>query len=139
MLTVDVLSSEQALLHTEGIEVIVPTSAGPLGILTGHQPIVAPLVSGTIIIKKSQGKDETVATVGGILEVHDDIVSIMTDTNVLATTIDDVAVKEAELRAANLKRESHDSGTMQAATVAMAQNLLHLKTRGRRKHSGPRL
>jgi F-type H+-transporting ATPase subunit epsilon len=138
MMKVSVISPEKTVLETEGIEVILPTTAGPLGVLTGHLPMVAQLIAGTVVIKKSQGKPETIATLGGFVEVFEDGVYVMTDTTELAQTPDELKIEEAIKRAEAVKNETKTAGELQTASALLAQNLLHIKGLKRRHRSGSR-
>ncbi len=134
MLTIEVLSPEKVVHHSQGVEVIVPTTAGDLGIRTGHVPLIAQLKPGTVVVKKESGPDEVLATFGGFIEVLDNTVYIMADSAELAADLDELKIQEAIHRAENLKNESRNDHDLQAASAMLAQNLLRMKAVRRQRH-----
>lgn len=132
-MTISVLSPEKSLLETEAVEIILPTSVGPLGVLSGHEPMVAQLVPGTITIKHDKG-EETVATLGGFVEVTPTAVYVMTDSSELAADLDELKAQEATERAKALASERSSQGEIQTATALLAQNLMHIKGVRRRQY-----
>ena len=52
MLIIEIISPEKLVHHTEGVEVIIPTADGEIGVRTGHLPLLAPLIAGPVIVKK---------------------------------------------------------------------------------------
>jgi F-type H+-transporting ATPase subunit epsilon len=138
MLTVEVISPEQVVHQTQGVEVVLPTSVGYLGIRTGHRPMLAELVPGTLVIKKENGKEETLATFGGFVEVFQNTIYVMTDSAELADKMDELKIQEAMSRADTLKKEAKDVGELKAASALMAANLLRMKAVRRQRGSGNR-
>lgn len=134
---VSVLSPEKSVLETEAVEVILPTSVGPLGVLIGHEPMVAQLIPGTITIKHDKG-EESVATLGGFVEVTPTEVTIMTDSSELATDLNALQIQEAKARAEALASERATKGELQAASALLAQNLIRIKGVRRRQYRNQR-
>lgn len=132
-MTVSVLSPEKNVLETEALEVILPTSVGPLGVLSGHEPMVAQLIAGTITIKRDKG-EESVATLGGFVEVTPTAVYIMSDSSELADDLNELKVQEATARAKALATERASEGEIEAASALLAQNLLKIKGVRRRRY-----
>lgn len=127
MLTIEVLSPEKAIHHTKGVEAIIPTADGQVGIRTGHLPLLAPMVAGTVIVKKEDGSEEALATFGGFVEVYNDTVYLMTDSAELAEDMDELKIQEAVHRAEALKEEARDTSELREASALLAANLLRLK------------
>lgn len=138
MLTIEVISPEKALHRTEGTEVLLPTTAGQLGIRTGHRPLIAELKPGEVVVKKEGAKDEVLATFGGVVEVFEDTVYVLADTAELAEELDELKIQEAIHRAEVLKSEAKDSGELKAASTLLAANLLRMKAvKRQRGHRHP--
>lgn len=127
MLTVEILSPEKPVHHTEGVEVLVPTTVGQLGIRRGHRPLIAQLIPGTVVVKKEKGADEVLATFGGFIEVFGDAVYIMADSAELAEDLDELKIQEAIHRAENLKKEASDAGQLRSASALLGASLLRMK------------
>lgn len=137
MLTVEVLSPERPVHQTKGVEVLLPTTVGQLGIRTGHRPLIAQLLPGEVVVKHEDGKEETLATFGGFVEVFNDTVTVMADSAELADHLDELKIQEAIHRAEEMKSNATDSGELRTATAMLAQNLLRMKAvkRHRGHHS----
>jgi F-type H+-transporting ATPase subunit epsilon len=73
-----VLSITGVLLDTEADSLTAPESDGLVGIMKHHAPMVAALEKGTLSCTKD-GETKTFELSGGVLEVKDDIVTILTD------------------------------------------------------------
>ncbi|QIL46674.1 F0F1 ATP synthase subunit epsilon [Vagococcus coleopterorum] len=106
--------------------VIVRTVDGDLGILPGHSPIIAPLRIDEVRVKndRSSEEQEIIATNGGIMEVRDNVVTIVSDSAEKSTDIDVPRAERAKLRAeariAEAKQE-HNIDSQKRAEVALSR------------------
>ena len=78
-LTVEVVSAERLLWEGQARSVSVPASDGDLGILTGHQPVLAVLRTGKIRIDAIEDQDMEMQVDGGCLSVDQDQVTVVID------------------------------------------------------------
>ncbi len=85
-LTVQVVSAEKQVWSGEATMVVARTAEGELGILSGHEPVLAVLVAGEVRIGTGENAirsgriDDVVATVdGGFLSVEHDTVLIVAE------------------------------------------------------------
>jgi len=142
MLTIEVLSPEKPVHHTEGVEVLLPTTVGQLGIRRGHRPLIAQLIPGTVVVKKDGAADEVLATFGGFVEVFGNTVYVMADSAELAADLDELKIQEAISRAENLKKDAKDAGELTSASALLGASLLRMKALHRHQHhrsgKGPR-
>ena len=60
-LTVSIVSAERALWSGEAKSVVAKTPEGEIGILAGHEPVLALLVEGPLRIEKTDGSKMLVA------------------------------------------------------------------------------
>jgi F-type H+-transporting ATPase subunit epsilon len=98
----DIVSAE-AQLFSGLVEMIVANGAiGELGIMPGHTPLLTSLKPGIIRFVKQGGEEEVFYISGGILEVQPEVVTVLADTAVRATDLDEVAAREAQERAAKI-------------------------------------
>ncbi|MDF0480367.1 F0F1 ATP synthase subunit epsilon [Vagococcus sp. PNs007] len=81
--------------------VVVRTVEGDLGIMPGHSPIIAPLVIDEVRVKleRDTNQQDIIATNGGIMEVRDNVVTIVADSAEKSTDIDVPRAERAKLRA----------------------------------------
>ena len=98
MLTLEIITPDEQVLSTEAVQVILPTSSGETGILTGHVPMVTQVVAGEVPIIRNQQTD-FVAVDHGLAKVLGDTVSILTEAAIDVAAIDLAAVESAQSRA----------------------------------------
>lgn len=104
--------------------VVAKTLDGDLGILPRHAPIIAPLAIDEVRIKRIDSDDHVdwIAINGGVIEVRDDIVTIIADSAERERDIDVSRAERAKNRAEELIRQakSHaDVDELRRATVAL--------------------
>ena len=80
-MTLNVLSMLGPLLQTQADSVNVPALDGRLGILRGHAPMIAALGPGKVLYRTGPDQRELFIP-GGVLEVRDDVITILTDGDV---------------------------------------------------------
>ncbi|MEW6269059.1 MAG: F0F1 ATP synthase subunit epsilon [Thermodesulfobacteriota bacterium] len=91
------VTTERLLLDTEVEEVYAPGVLGEFGVLPQHVNFLTALGTGELRFRKN-GVDRYVALSGGILEVLDDVVTVLADTAEFADEIDVARAKAAEER-----------------------------------------
>ncbi|MBD1834475.1 F0F1 ATP synthase subunit epsilon [Trichocoleus sp. FACHB-90] len=75
-LTIRVVSPDKTVWDSSAEEVILPSTTGQLGILTGHAPLLTALDIGVMRVRP--GKDwVAIALMGGFAEVDNDEVTIL--------------------------------------------------------------
>ncbi|MEC5215405.1 F-type H+-transporting ATPase subunit epsilon [Actimicrobium sp. GrIS 1.19] len=123
---VDVVSAEMQIFSGEAEFVALPGESGELGIYPRHTPLITRIKPGTVRIK-IPGKDEMelVFVAGGILEVQPNTVTVLADTAIRGSDLDEAKATEAKRMAeeALVNRESKiDYAAAQAElSVAIAQ------------------
>ena len=76
---VDIVTRDRRLLTDEVDMITVPGSAGQMGILRGHAPLLSTLEIGELILHK--GNDvRYIAIGGGVVEVRPDKVTVLAET-----------------------------------------------------------
>lgn len=109
-LTVRVVAPDKTVWNSNAEEVILPSTTGQLGILSGHAPLLTALDTGVMRVRP--GKEwVAIALFGGFAEVENDEVIILVNGAEQGDKIDKeaarTAYKEAEARIN--KAESSDS------------------------------
>lgn len=112
---VNIVSAEQ-LLYTGTAEVVIaPGARGELGIYPRHTPLLTTLKPGSVRIKvPNQVEEEVIYVSGGILEVQPHIVTILSDTAIRGSDLDEAKALEA-------KRAAEEAMKDKAATMDYAQ------------------
>ncbi len=104
-LTLEIVTPE-ARVYADTIEtVVIPTTTGEIGILSGHIPLLTQIEHGELRVTKN-GVTTLLAVSGGFAQVEGDRVSVLAEHAITEEKIDEHAVEaalkraEAELKAA---------------------------------------
>jgi F-type H+-transporting ATPase subunit epsilon len=93
-LTVRVIAPDKTVWDSEAQEVILPSTTGQLGILSGHAPLLTALDIGVMRVRP--GKDWVpIALMGGFAEVENDEVTILVNGAERGESIDKQQASEA--------------------------------------------
>lgn len=109
-LTVRVVAPDKTVWDSEAEEVILPSTTGQLGILTGHAPLLTALDTGVMRVRA----DKTwipIALMGGFAEVEADEVTILVNAAERGDTID-----KEEARTAFTQAQEEFSRAQQSAS-----------------------
>lgn len=94
---VDVVSAEEQIFSGEAEFVALPGEAGELGIYPKHTPLITRIRPGAVRIKVAgQAEDEFVFVAGGILEVQPNAVTVLADTAIRGSDLDEAKAAEAK-------------------------------------------
>lgn len=118
-LVVRVVAPDKTVWDDEAEEVILPSTTGQLGILSGHAPLLTALDTGVLRVRAVGGGKEwtSIALMGGFAEVEEDEVTILVNG---AERGDNIDLTEAEkaYEAARAKSESVSGDDRKAAMQA---------------------
>lgn len=98
-LNVAVVSAERALWRGTAKSVVAKTPEGEMGIMPGHEPVLALLVESPLRIELEDGSKMLVAVHGGFFSVDSDNVNVIAGTAELAESINVERAKAALERA----------------------------------------
>jgi F-type H+-transporting ATPase subunit epsilon len=77
-LTVRVIAPDKTVWDAQADEVILPSTTGQLGILSGHAPLLTALDTGVMRVRASKNTSwQAIALLGGFAEVDQDEVTIL--------------------------------------------------------------
>ena len=99
VLNVSVVSPERSLWSGPAKSLIAKTPEGEIGIMAGHEPILALLVEGPLRIEEPDGRKLLIAVHGGFFSVDSNKVSVLAEVAEMAEDID-VARAQAALERA---------------------------------------
>ncbi|MEL7011131.1 MAG: ATP synthase F1 subunit epsilon [Cyanobacteria bacterium J06643_13] len=86
-LSVKVITPDQTVWDDQVEEVVLPSTTGQLGILSGHAPLLTALEVGVLRVRP--GKEwKTIALMGGFAEVENDEIKILVNGAELGDSID---------------------------------------------------
>ena len=94
---VDVVSAEELIFSGEAEFVALPGEAGELGIYPQHTPLITRIRPGAVRIKVAgQADEEFVFVAGGILEVQPYVVTVLADTAIRGSDLDEAKAADAK-------------------------------------------
>jgi len=93
-LTLRVLAPDQSVFDGSADEVILPSTTGQLGILTGHVSMLTALDSGVLRLREGNSW-KAIALSGGFAEVEANEVTVLVNAAELGSTIDTAAAEKA--------------------------------------------
>lgn len=111
---VDIVSAEGSLFSGQGEMIYAPAVMGEIGIAPRHAPLVTRLKPGDVRVDLGSGEMAHFYVSGGIIEVQPFKVTIMADTGLRATDLDEAAAAEA-------KRRAEDAMANQASKMEVAK------------------
>jgi len=117
--------------QAEVYSVILPTAAGQITVLPGHEPLLSQLVPGVITIRRQRSDPdyhlEHYATYGGVLEISKRGVRVLVDE---ATHGDEISIEEAQKAhdaALALRKEAKDQVELDRAQTLMERHGVRLE------------
>lgn len=126
------ITPEETIFEGKAHEVLLPTLNGEIGVLADHEPLVTILVPGEIRIKDEK-EEIHLASMGGFVEISNDLVKVLSDSAVRSDKIDAIAAEGAKNKAKQKLENAKDDIEVAEASIALEKALLHLKIANRRK------
>jgi len=124
---VDIVSAEAEEFSGDATLVVATGEMGELGIAPRHAPLVTRLKPGFVEVVLASGERQSFYVNGGFLEVQPQVVTVLADTAIRATDLDEAAAqaakKDAELALAN----RGDTLDVSAAQAKLAEALAQLQ------------
>ena len=123
----EIVSQDRTVFQGDVDIVILPGTAGEMGILPHHAPVLAILKYGVIRIRRN-GKEELFTVAGGLAEVQPDIVTVLADAAENVEDIDIIRAQAAKKRAedALAKLTPEDRSTYATMEAALRRSNLRL-------------
>ena len=114
--------SAEAEIYSGRIAMLSATGTlGELGILPGHAPLLTGIRPGPVRLRDENGEEEVFYAAGGYLEVQPGVVTVLADTALRASDIDEAAASQAQQEAERALSEAAaemDYGLVQAQLAA---------------------
>lgn len=98
--SVDVVSPEGTLWSGDAQFLVARTTEGEIGILAGHEPLMAALDAGAVLIDHDDDQRTTIAVHGGFMQVVENRVTLLTDRARITAGDRAAAIEEARNLAA---------------------------------------
>lgn len=123
----DVVSAEERIFSGLVEKIQVTGSEGELGIYPGHAPLLTAIKPGMIRIVKQHGREEYIYLSGGILEVQSSVVTVLADTAIRGTDLDEVRAMEAKNEVEKNIHNSHGDVDYAQASAELAKAIAKLR------------
>lgn len=123
----DVVSAEQQIFSGLVEKIQVTGSEGELGIHPGHAPLLTAIKPGMVHIVKQHGHDEYIYLSGGILEVQPGIVTVLADTAIRGSDLDEARSLESKRKAEEHMHQSHSDVDYAQASAELAKAIAKLR------------
>ncbi|KGF73139.1 ATP synthase F0F1 subunit epsilon [Neosynechococcus sphagnicola sy1] len=131
-LTVRVIAPDKTVWDSTAEEVILPSTTGQLGILTGHAPLLTALDTGVMRVRASKNW-LSIALMGGFAEVENNEVTILVNGAERGDAIDREEARTTFTAAADRFAQVQSTGTRQEqiqATQAFKRARARLQAAG---------
>jgi F-type H+-transporting ATPase subunit epsilon len=93
-LTVRIIAPDKTVWDDTAEEVILPSTTGQLGILSGHAPLLSALEIGVMRVRMNNAWT-AIALMGGFAEVEDNEVTVLVNGGEIGSTIDRESARSA--------------------------------------------
>jgi F-type H+-transporting ATPase subunit epsilon len=125
---VEIVSAEAGIYSGEATLVVATGEMGELGITPRHAPLLTRLKPGKVVVTQPDGEKIDIAiTGGGILEVQPQVVTVLAETAIRSTEIDEAAALAAKKEAEDALASRSDSVDVAQAQVKLAEALTQLQ------------
>jgi F-type H+-transporting ATPase subunit epsilon len=131
----DIITPQRKAFSESVTQVVVPTSAGVIGVLAHHEPLFTALSEGEV--KITQGtKEFFLAIGGGFMEVQKDgKITILVSRAAHATELNEAELKRALDAAKALVDRKVTGAELASAMMTIRRSMIELKVARRRKSS----
>ena len=123
----NIVSAEKEIFSNLAEMVIAPGEMGDLGILPQHSQLLSTLKAGEVIITEQGGNEESVYISGGLLEVQPHVVTILSDTALRASDLDEYAAQAAKQRAEEVLKDQESEINFAKAEAQLVEAIAQLK------------
>ena len=132
---VDIVSAEAEIFSGLAEMVFAPASMGEVGVLPGHAPLVTTLKPGEVRVRLPGGEEQSFYVSSGMLEIQPHVVTVLSDTALRASDLDEAAALEAQERAERMlaDRQADIDEAQARAELAQAAAQLQAIRRLRRR------
>ena len=134
----DIVSVESKIFSGKVQMVVAAGIMGDLGITPGHTPLLTPLQPGPVRVKPDDDEEQQFYISGGYLEVQPNVVTILADSAVRASDIDEAAAEEAKKQALEAIQDQQGEMEVSVAMAQLAEAAARLRTLQQLKNTSNR-
>jgi len=123
----DIVSAEEELFSAEVQMIYAPAEMGEVGITPKHTPLLTKLKAGDVRAEISDSETKIFFISGGILEIQPNAVTILSDTAIRESDLDEDRAKKSELAAKQAMENSNSDMDLVKAKTELAQAAAQLR------------
>ncbi len=135
-LRLDIASAEKEIFSGVAKMIFVTGELGELGIAPGHAPLITSLKPGNVRAILPDDKEEVFYISSGMLEVQPFVVTVLADTALRATDIDEAQAIKAKEHAEKLLAEKTSEMDLAKATAELAEAVAQIRAIRKLKKQG---
>jgi F-type H+-transporting ATPase subunit epsilon len=134
---VEIVTAEKIVYSADATMVIIPASAGDIGVLPKHAPLLTTLKVGELRVKHENAPEQSIFIAGGFAEVLPDKITILADTAQRSEEMDELDAREAQKRAKDLMASATTKEDIAKAELLLKETTVKLRiVRKYREESG---
>ena len=123
----EIVSAEEELFSDEVEMVFAPAEMGEVGITPKHTPLITKLKPGDLRAQISKTETKTFLISGGLLEIQPNVVTVLSDTAIRETDLDEERAKQAEESAKQAMENVDSELDLAKAKTELAQATAQLR------------
>jgi F-type H+-transporting ATPase subunit epsilon len=123
----DIVSAEEEIFSGDVTMVVATGEMGELGIAPRHAPLITRLKPGKLVLTLADGGKLDIVVSGGILEVQPQVVTILADTAIRSTDIDEASVLKAKEEAERVLANRGEAMEVAEAQAKLTEALVQLQ------------
>ena len=132
LLKLEIVTPE-GIVYSEDVEMVtLPGVVGEMGIYPQHVPLMTQMAPGELIVHKD-GKDLSIATGEGLIEVTANRIAVLTDLAIPADRIDEAKAEEARRRAEARLHEKLSAEEAATVNASLVRSLAQLRVKKRQR------
>ena len=123
----EIVSAEEELFSDEVEMVFAPAEMVEVGITPKHTPLVTRLKPGDVRAQISETETKTFFISGGLLEIQPNVVTVLSDTAIRETDLDEERAKQAQESAKQAMANTDSDIDLAKAKAELAQAAAQLR------------
>ena len=124
---IDVVSAEESIFSGEAAFIVAPALMGEVGIYPRHTPMLTSIKPGALRIQLENGEEQLIFISGGILEVQPGLVTVLADTAIRGSDLDEAKALEVKRLAEETLKSNASEVNYAAAQVELAEAMAQLQ------------
>lgn len=138
-MNLELVSLDGIKFKAEAYSIVLPTAAGQITVMPGHEPLLSLLVPGVITIRKKKDDQDYhldhYATYGGVLEIMPDAVRVLVDEATHGDEINESEAQKAHEKAIELQKNAKNHVELSEAQALIDRHVVRLHVAElRRRH-----